>query len=195
MELFVLPSSGELKMSAIRDEVKASNPFSLSQARNLANKPPGPISFSDLRGKSFSVANFTVTENNWYISQNFTYDDIRIGGTSLQYFEENLYSWDYIPYHDFYISLYGIHSVDSIKSFRITNRDNGRSMELFTKGTSYAPIGNGRYVCNGAYQLTTTDGHTATEFEFERSYGYEYTVLIDGSKGGLKNVELYIDFA
>ena len=58
-----LPSTGELSFSAIRTELGLSGAISLNNAsvRGLAGKASGPISFSDLRGKSNAKPVKTVT--------------------------------------------------------------------------------------------------------------------------------------
>lgn len=49
-----LPSSGTIKMSQVRDELKKTGPISLGNAdvRKLGGKPSGTIKMSDLYGKS-----------------------------------------------------------------------------------------------------------------------------------------------
>ena len=49
-----LPSSGTIKMSQVRDELKKTGPISLgnSDVRKLGGKPSGTIKMSDLYGKS-----------------------------------------------------------------------------------------------------------------------------------------------
>lgn len=65
-----ISTTGPLKLSDINTELgnTANQQFSISQARLLADKPTGPISYSDLRGKSLfqpqefrASASYTIT--------------------------------------------------------------------------------------------------------------------------------------
>lgn len=57
-----LPSSGTIKMSQVRDELKKTGPISLGNAdvRKLGGKPSGTIKMSDLYGKSAEIKHSCV---------------------------------------------------------------------------------------------------------------------------------------